>query len=454
MESNCNNVLTLPQFGPTCWFNALMMTLFYSQGMRNVMFTVNETWKSNIKYKKIAYETFSDILQNRYLKNATMNSIHPEHILQLLHKIDSKKFYYNIGEHIGGWGQVYLTSILKFLCLDKSTIFFRLTKMGKTLFGEYIDYDVEQDGDIVRLYSHLYAPLSFEKDNHPKMIALDINDNKIDFSYNYGMLYKNKRDDYYGEFNSKTNSLTYNGFEYIIDSLYIGNFNDHECNMGHAIACVTCGSTKYVYNGWSKQTDDAGFGDKIGATDEPCSLMKHDWIKDSTELCINTRLCKMDRYVGDLKKQMCFNFKKGKRLYFAVRKDIYEMKNTNTKLLVTKKSLANLIKHDTPVPKCPHGYQEQPYTKACIKCKTNKTEMHQFLNVCLDDENKKVKPIHVIERQFLKQPEKTQSTTKECPPGKVINPITNRCNKMKSTTKECPPGKVLNVVTNRCKKAK
>ena len=48
-----------------------------------------------------------------------------------------------------------------------------------------------------------------------------------------------------------------------------------------------------------------------------------------------------------------------------------------------------------------------------------------------DDENKKVKPIHVIERQFLKQPEKTQSTTKECPPGKVLNVVTNRCKKAK-----------------------
>jgi len=55
---------------------------------------------------------------------------------------------------------------------------------------------------------------------------------------------------------------------------------------------------------------------------------------------------------------------------------------------------------------------------------------------------------------------------KECPPGKILNPVSNRCNKIKAPKqetrlligklinkqKECPPGKVLNPVTNRCNK--
>ena len=41
--------------------------------------------------------------------------------------------------------------------------------------------------------------------------------------------------------------------------------------------------------------------------------------------------------------------------------------------------------------------------------------------------------------------------TKECPPGKVLNPKTNRCIKEKP---ECPPGKVLNPKTKRCIKEK
>ena len=44
-----------------------------------------------------------------------------------------------------------------------------------------------------------------------------------------------------------------------------------------------------------------------------------------------------------------------------------------------------------------------------------------------------------------------QPTAKECPPGKVLNPKTNRCNK-KKTMKPCPSGKERNPKTNRCRK--
>ena len=47
----------------------------------------------------------------------------------------------------------------------------------------------------------------------------------------------------------------------------------------------------------------------------------------------------------------------------------------------------------------------------------------------------------------------TTVATKQCPPGTVLNPATNRCKKITTVaTKQCPPGKVLNPVTNRCKK--
>lgn len=46
--------------------------------------------------------------------------------------------------------------------------------------------------------------------------------------------------------------------------------------------------------------------------------------------------------------------------------------------------------------------------------------------------------------------------SKQCPPGKVINPKTNRCVKDKSikVKQVCPPGKTLNPITNRCNKVK
>jgi hypothetical protein len=44
---------------------------------------------------------------------------------------------------------------------------------------------------------------------------------------------------------------------------------------------------------------------------------------------------------------------------------------------------------------------------------------------------------------------------KKCPEGKILNKLTNRCNKVKTNKKkECPEGKILNKLTNRCNEVK
>jgi hypothetical protein len=67
------------------------------------------------------------------------------------------------------------------------------------------------------------------------------------------------------------------------------------------------------------------------------------------------------------------------------------------------------------------------------------------------------KEIHV-EKALEQAVEKDIVRGKICPPGKVLNPVTNRCIKNKTikqpVIKACPPGKVLNPVTNRCIKNK
>jgi hypothetical protein len=52
----------------------------------------------------------------------------------------------------------------------------------------------------------------------------------------------------------------------------------------------------------------------------------------------------------------------------------------------------------------------------------------------------------------LVTPSPTREKKKECPPGKELNPKTNRCKTLKK--KECPPGKVMNPKTRRCNKIK
>ncbi len=35
--NHCLNIAVIPQFRETCWFNAILMSCFYSQGLRKLM---------------------------------------------------------------------------------------------------------------------------------------------------------------------------------------------------------------------------------------------------------------------------------------------------------------------------------------------------------------------------------------------------------------------------------
>ena len=104
---------------------------------------------------------------------------------------------------------------------------------------------------------------------------------------------------------------------------------------------------------------------------------------------------------------------------------------------------------------CPPGKVLNPKTNRCINLKQTKKK-----SAPID------KPIPPTYNQIVKK--------KVCPPGKVLNPKTNRCINIKQTKKKnsivgkpipptynqivkkkvCPPGKVLNPKTNRCNNIK
>ena len=88
-----------------------------------------------------------------------------------------------------------------------------------------------------------------------------------------------------------------------------------------------------------------------------------------------------------------------------------------------------LVQHEKKK-ECPPGKVLNPRTNRCIKDKGKKNAAAEA-------------NVPHLEKK------------KECPPGKVLNPKTNRCIKDKAAAevqpeKKCPPGKVLNPKTNRC----
>mgnify|MGYP006144097079 CR=1 FL=1 len=61
MPSICDNVISLKQYGPTCWFNSILMALLYSDESRKLLL---KKWNKNIN----VLNTINYILHNKYLR--------------------------------------------------------------------------------------------------------------------------------------------------------------------------------------------------------------------------------------------------------------------------------------------------------------------------------------------------------------------------------------------------
>lgn len=237
------------------------------------------------------------------------------------------------------------------------------------------------------------------------------------------------------------------------------NYNYEICKKVHAIAGVTCNSKRYMYNGWMRKTVDPGFKTNNGTRnigDVPCELMPYDWITDQDSYCINTALCKLDKATkADLKGTLCFDFKKDKhKTYFAVRKDIFDQNNRNYIPPQTVKSLYKQINRFKPCKKG-LGYRRHPVTLDCIKCAKLSDEIHSSMNLCLPYNSfEAVKPVDVqraIPFHFQEDtPPRTQTInkTKTIKTIKSVSPVVKKSPSV--AKKICPPGKVVNPKTNRC----
>ena len=82
MSDFCSEISVIPQFGGTCWFNAILMSCFYSQEMRKLMINkISKTWNKNSSFFKF----LKTILKKNYNKNneiiTLFNKVKPELLL-------------------------------------------------------------------------------------------------------------------------------------------------------------------------------------------------------------------------------------------------------------------------------------------------------------------------------------------------------------------------------------
>lgn len=280
MSSYCDTLETIPQFQGTCWFNAIMTCLLYSDGLRRIVkkVAVEENWMYSKEIIKqvlnriliyidgIRNETSIEkrkILNNKL--NKYLNTVKPELILIKFLKTYHLSIYDNLkirGYDDFGYYNIYMIFILyilniKYLCIvydDIENIEFLRTQ----------DFSLDSNDYIIILITTKLK--KFIEDNYGEILSIHI--------------HKYETDDKEKELiSSNLNIINLFKKTFIIDSSIIIDFTKRE----HSIAGITCGANKYVYNGYGNLSRKTESNLK-----KSCYLSKFDW---NNELINETSKC-------------------------------------------------------------------------------------------------------------------------------------------------------------------
>jgi hypothetical protein len=367
----CNKVITIPQYEPTCWFNAILMAILYSQNSRKLLLDDILLKKKNTKIAKVInhilkYQYVSNKYAEQYFKIMT-----PGKILKYLNIFD--EFRKTITNN-GWFSELFLPIFIEKACyntclnldLYRNNIYIEFKKKirvvdnynnGNHIGFSFYDDNISDTDLATQILKKLNEP-------NPDYIFLNIgHDNSKDLFTSYLI---NNIQRINNILNLKNYTITssglkeandeiiYNGDTYILDSCIIANYNILEINLGHAIVGITCKNEKYVYNGWIRTTKDPAMAINDNENDNdnekllPCELMKFDWRvnnKDS-KFCINPKLCKLDilKLHNDPleKKDLCFSFGNGKRTLIYVKKPRKDIKSIDSNIIITNPSTITL----------------------------------------------------------------------------------------------------------------
>lgn len=364
----CSKVITIPQTEGTCWWNALLMAMLYSQHANKMWKHISKSWKvgksSNPRLERV-YGIFHEIVMKyQKMKNTTpmelqrayayFNDITPQHILEMLHVMDASRFPLNPVIHTGFNAQYYMMDLFKLLkarcfVLDvkesaDGTLEFLASKLNK------INYHVDS-----KKYVHPYLGWISRND----LINYVTNSKDLDV---IALVYGIKDDSNQDVIDLKVkkraaalvpDSVYLNGTEFNVDGSILGDFRHDVC--GHEIAGIRCNNKPYVYNGWLSKTRDTALGNElvIGRGAYPCELMPYDWIHDTDDFCISESRCGLDKEKAKAKVGLCFNFSKSYRVIFYI----------NSKF--SKPKYKDLVNRESPII---NKQIDEEWTEKHLKC--------------------------------------------------------------------------------------
>ena len=386
---SCDELLTIPQFSGTCWFNSLLMITFFSDMMRKFVIK-NMDDVCHLHHDKPKFlELLVDLLSNDYVSNPRNNTyfynkLKPENILLHLHNLDSKNFAFDPRIFEGLTSNLYFPKLMTYLNVNNSILYlndFNLStenddhlyfspkdttntaktkKYGFDIFNGGFDFKKKKKNVLEKKTDRLYDTYNIQfKTYLPKKSTLSklLELNDIDFKKYYGIANTPSLsipDDTdvivyicYDDRNTLQKKIVFKNATFVLDAVSLQNYKEND----HEICGITCKNNKYIYNGYTskliRQKRDwnekinipiikqfANVAGHIFAEEKKksCQLYEHDWTNDKNDFCISYLKCRLKKncssMIYDNENEMLFNPNKGMRTYYYVRDTLKKIDDT------------------------------------------------------------------------------------------------------------------------------
>ncbi len=350
---DCSKLAVIPQYGGTCWFNAILMVSLYSQYTRKAVIKASKNWNKNDSFLMVLKEILKIYNKEPEKVEKLFYKIKPEKILlKIINKYNEKNFIkqFKIDFKKDGYKSLgykyidnpdYINHFLNYLKVNVLDITYNDNNKYLLNFNKYLSYDFYKNKiNALKLNKNIINKTKKIIKNIPDILIIQKNIhndeffNHIydfpDYPYNSSLF----------EFNVKgldklKDTITLNGYKYRLDSVILYNYNNTV--IGHAIAGITCNNERYVYNGWDRNRNMFDVNKFRYKKSIPCPLMKFNWnIHKDTKFNLNLDLCKLD-FIKNDNKNLCYSFNKGIRTFIYAK--ISNKKNKNS---LSSKSKSNI----------------------------------------------------------------------------------------------------------------
>lgn len=344
---SCDDIVTLPQHGETCWFNTIITAMFYSDRMRQFFLSKLSSIETHLKDHPVVFGYIDYILRSNYRvsRHHTVHfyrSFSPETILAELHRANNQLFPTSPKEFAAsrwmGLSTTYVPLLLQFMHLKHHAFFL-----------SYLDnFGMDRDEFVPNAFNKTMVPYITKRSGYPAAMikpAPDGPDTTDDFKnanpalsadelrmvvmrtrktdsdarevrfdhirvqddtlivFLTSALYKNVPD-----------RIVFKNATFVLDAMLITNYNPEQCHLRHQIAGITCRKRKFLYNSVY-----------VNESAEPCKLMAHEWNDHTGTFCMDVARCaiiKTNATKHKLTNALCFDTKRSERTYMYVRSTV------------------------------------------------------------------------------------------------------------------------------------